>query len=103
VKDNAGHKFLTAIKAGLEHPDQGVDFCAGSMDSYVKFAPLVDLMIEDLHGVSKEKKHTTDWSLDEDLQFSIEEQTLIKSIRFRVSRNLEQFSFNTTISKEDRI
>ena len=63
---------------------------AGSADSYIKFAPMMNPLLEDYHKVKLSDGHTTD--LDSSHlhtpQFSRFEQGLIKSIKIAVSRNL---------------
>lgn len=50
TKDAYGFPFRDAIFSGCKNVDSGIGVYAGSHDSYVKFAPLFDKIIEMYHG-----------------------------------------------------
>jgi hypothetical protein len=52
----SGFTFKEAIFSGCKHTDSQIGVIAGSHDSYTKFAPLFDKIIEDYHGHKPEAK-----------------------------------------------
>ena len=48
--DIYGFTFKEAILSGCQNVDSGIGVYAGSQDSYTKFAPFFDKIIEDYHG-----------------------------------------------------
>ena len=92
-RDLYGFSFREAIFSGCKHPDSAIGVFAGSADSYTRFAPMMNPLLEDYHKLKLSDGHTTD--LDpahlHTPQLSRFEQSLIKSIKIAVSRNLANY------------
>ena len=59
-KDSSGFSFRAAILSGAQNVDSGIGVYAGCHDSYTAFAPLMDRIIEQYHGHSKDARHISD-------------------------------------------
>ena len=77
---------------------------AGCHDSYTAFAPLMDRIIEQYHGHSKDARHVSDmdYSKLHCPSFAPEDAAMIKSTRIRVGRNLADFPLGPGVTKEQR-
>ena len=97
--DNIGFAFKHCIFTGCKNLNSGVGVYAGSPDSYVAFAPLMDKVIEDYHGHGRDAEHIADMDFTKlnCPAFPEDEDAMILSTRIRVARNLEGFSFGGAI------
>jgi hypothetical protein len=77
---------------------------AGSHDSYTRFSPLFDKIVEDYHGHKHTDKHISDMDYTKlnTPPFPADEAAFIKSTRIRVGRNLAEFPLGPGLSKEQR-
>jgi arginine kinase len=103
-KDKSGFTFRQLINSGIVNPNSSIGVYAGSADSYVTFAPLLDKIIEKYHGHSANAKHESRWDVSKlnDLKDLDPEKKYCISTRIRVARNFASERFGTCISKEGR-
>jgi len=98
-----GYTLQNLIKSGKENLDSGIGAYAGDKESYDVFAPLLNPIIQEYHGFSKDDKHKSDFSSAK-LKFSNPdtEGKYILSTRIRVARNIADIPLGTAISDEQR-
>lgn len=103
-KDDMGYDFATAIFSGCKNTDSGIGVYAGSHSSYTAFAPLMDKIIEEYHGHSKDAKHESKMSIEgmKCPHLPIAGQIMINSTRIRVARNAATYCLGPGINTEDR-
>jgi creatine kinase len=95
------------IASGIENPDSQVGAYAMDPQDYDVFAPMLDPMIRDFHGIPADaaiaQKH--DWDtrgLSCDLG-AIDDRLKDVSMRVRVARNLSTFPLPGAMSREQRV
>ena len=106
--DERLRRQLTKIIAtGIENPDSQMGAYAMNPKDYDLFAPMLDPMIRDFHGISAEtaiaQKH--DWDtggMSCDLA-AIDPRLKNVSMRVRVARNVSMFPLPGAMSKEQRV
>jgi len=98
-----GFSFPQAINSGIVNPDSGVGVYAGDEESYLKFAPLFDPIIQAYHGFGIRQKHKSNLNPD-DLKAPNPdpEAEYIVSTRLRVGRNLAGYPLGPAVSREQR-
>jgi len=96
-----GFTLQQAINSGLKNSDSEIGVYAGDEDSYEVFSPLFDKIIEEYHGFSKTKTHTSNLNPN-DLKIKNLDESYVLSTRIRVGRNLQDFPLGAGISKEQR-
>lgn len=98
-KDKFGFSLPELINSGVVNTNSSIGVYAGSPDTYVAFASLLDKVIEDYHGYKPKDKHVSDWDVSKCNFQPLEEKYCI-STRIRFARNLADFPLGTKISKE---
>jgi hypothetical protein len=101
-RDKWGYTFRQCIFSGSKYTNSGVGTYAGSHDSYYAFAPFLDKVIEDYHGHKPTDKHISSMDVNE-LKcppFPADEDSMIKSTRIRIARNLAAYPLGTHISRD---
>jgi creatine kinase len=95
--------FYKCIKTGLDNPDSGLGCYAMTPTDYSKFGAFFDKVIREYHGdESGNKKHITDWNV-EDLDYDVKKLGQDElSMRVRVGRNLVGFNLPGEMDKEER-
>jgi len=92
-----------AIKSGIDNPDSGIGVYAGDVESYTLFGALLDPIIQEYHGFSKEDMHKSNLNPDDlNAPNPDPKNEYIVSTRIRVGRNLADFPLGPAISKEQR-
>lgn len=99
-----GATFYKCIKSGLDNPDSGLGCYAMTPEDYSRFRGFFDNVIRDYHGdETGEKKHVTDWNV-EDKSFDVQRLGLDElSMRVRVGRNLVGFNLPGNMTMAERI
>ena len=98
-----GFTLEQAINSGVQNIDSGIGVYAGDKESYTTFAPLMDLIIEDYHGFTKDNKHISNLNPDDlNAPNPDPEGKFIVSTRIRVGRNIDNMPLGPAISKEQR-
>lgn len=92
---------------GIENPDSRMGAYAMDPEDYDLFAPVLDPMIRDFHGIPADREiaHQQDWEttgLSCDLG-AIDSSLRDVSMRVRVARNVNAFPLPGAISKEQRL
>lgn len=105
VRTSNNFGIADVIRSGTENPDSSVGVYAGDQESYSKFSPLFDRVIEDYHGFSVTSKHQKNLDADElsDLGDLDPSGDSIVSTRIRVGRNLKGYAFAPAISRPERL
>ncbi|MCP5073981.1 MAG: arginine kinase [Rhodobacteraceae bacterium] len=106
--DEPSRQRLTRIIAsGIENPDSQMGAYAMNPDDYDKFAPMLDPMIRDFHGLPVEtaiaQQHDWDTSSTSCDLGAIDRRLKDVSMRVRVARNLSTFPLPGAMSKEQRV
>lgn len=96
-----GFTLLDAISSGLANPDSNIGVYAGDAQSYQIFSPLLDLIIQDYHGISSKESHFSDLA-EVSIANLDPEGTFILSTRIRVARNIQDFPFTCQINLAER-
>lgn len=99
--------LIKIITTGIENPSSKMGAYAMNPKDYDQFAPLLDPMIRDAHGIAADteiaQKH--DWDTDAtpcDLG-AIDPRLKEVSMRVRVARNVASFPLPGAMSKEQRV
>ena len=102
-KTARGYSFQQLINSGVVNPDSSIGVYAGDEDSYITFADLLDPIILEYHGFSKNDKHVSNFNAD-DLNTLNPDPAgdYIISTRIRVGRNLAGVPLGTTITQDQR-
>jgi creatine kinase len=95
------------ITSGVENPDSQMGAYAMNPEDYDQFAPMLDPMIRDFHGIPAQTAiaHQADWdtgAMSCDLA-AIDGRLKDVSMRVRVARNLSAFPLPGAMSKEQRV
>ena len=104
-KDAAGVTFKRCIFSGIENVDSEIGIYAGSSDSYAKFAPLFEPIIQEYHkyGPADKQLSCMDASVLPIPEFLPNEESMILSTRIRVARNIAKYPFGAGITKQQRL
>ncbi len=95
------------IASGVQNPNSSMGGYAMAPDDYQQFAPLLDAMIRDFHGIPDGTPiaQPHDWDVDAvtcDLG-AIDTKLKEVSMRVRVARNVASFPLPGAMSKEQRV
>ena len=107
LDDPLRRRLTRIIATGIENPDSQMGAYAMNPDDYDLFAPMLDPMIRDYHGIAAatEIAQTHDWDTGRtscDLG-AIDSRLEDVSMRVRVARNLSTFPLPGAMSKEQRV
>eukprot|EP00112_Aurelia_sp_Birch-Aquarium-sp1_P012761 Seg2687.1 transcript_id=Seg2687.1/GoldUCD/mRNA.D3Y31 product="Arginine kinase" protein_id=Seg2687.1/GoldUCD/D3Y31 len=104
-EDEVGFPFKKSINSGIVNTDSSIGVYAGSHDSYITFALLMDPVIETFHGFKPDAKHTAMLDPSKLLlpKFEDDELAMINSTRIRVGRNLPGYPLGPAINREQRL
>ena len=92
-----------AINSGVKNLDSGIGVYAGDKESYEMFGTLLDPIIEEYHGFTKEDSHKSNLNPDDlNAPNPDPEGKYIVSTRIRVGRNMDNMPLGPAISKEQR-
>lgn len=98
-----GFTLEQAINSGVENFDSGIGVYAGDKESYSVFGALLDPIIEEYHGFSKEDSHQSNMNTDDlNAPNPDPEGKFIVSTRIRVGRNMDNMPLGPAISKKQR-
>lgn len=106
--DDQSRQHLTKIIAsGVENPDSQMGAYAMNVEDYELFAPMLDPMIRDFHGIPANigVAQKSDWDsggISCDIA-AIDSRLKDVSIRVRVARNVSTFSLPGSMTKEQRV
>jgi len=107
LDDPARRRLAGIIASGIENPDSQMGAYAMNPDDYDRFAPMLDPMIRDFHGLAANtaivQRH--DWNTGAmtcDLG-AIDERLKDISMRVRVARNVASFPLPGAMSREQRV
>ncbi|CAD6191002.1 unnamed protein product [Caenorhabditis auriculariae] len=103
-KTKLGATLYDCIRSGVYNLDAGVGVYAPDAESYRKFAPLFDKIIEDYHGFSsKQKQPPVDLGENKIKEFPPLDPKgkYIKSTRIRCGRSLQGYPFNPCLNQEN--
>jgi len=107
LNDQSRQRLRRIIASGIENPDSQMGAYAMNPEDYDLFAPMLDPMIRDFHGIPAEtgiaQKH--DWDtggMSCDLA-AIDSSLKDVSMRVRVARNVRSFPLPGAMSKEQRV
>ncbi len=100
-------RLTRIIASGIENPDSQMGAYAMNPEDYELFAPMLDPMIRDFHGVPAEtaiaQKHDWDTSAMSCDLGAIDSRLKDVSMRVRVARNVSTFPLPGAMSKEQRM
>ena len=107
LSDAQQERFLKIIRSGLDNPESEIGVYAQHIDDCHEFAALLDPMIREFHGFSKdsELKQLHNWGLQKrscDLS-DIAPELADLSMRVRVGRNLSDFPLPGAMTKSERL
>ncbi len=103
-KTKNGFTLEKLVNSGLENPASSIGTYAGDEESYEVFAQLLDKIIKDYHGFSKEDNHKSDFDMKKlDISNLDPKNKYIISTRVRVGRNLKNMPLGTIISQKQRL
>ncbi len=107
LDDPSRQRLRRIISSGIENPDSQMGAYAMYPEDYDQFAPMLDPMIRDFHGIPAETAiaHKTDWdtgAMSCDLA-AIDGRLKDVSMRVRVARNVSAFPLPGAMSKEQRV
>lgn len=92
-----------AINSGVLNLDSGIGVYAGDKESYSVLGALLDPIIEEYHGFTKEDSHKSNLNPDDlNAPNPDPEGKFIVSTRIRVGRNMDNMPLGPAISKEQR-
>lgn len=107
LDDQSRQRLEKVIRTGIENPDSQMGAYAMNPEDYDLFAPMLDPMIRDFHGIEADteiaQKH--DWdsgAMTCDLA-AIDTRLKDVSMRVRVARNVGSFPLPGAMSKEQRV
>lgn len=107
LDDPSRQRLRRIISSGIENPDSQMGAYAMNPEDYDQFAPMLDPMIRDFHGIPAETAiaHKADWdtgAMSCDLA-AIDGRLKDVSMRVRVARNVSAFPLPGAMSKEQRV
>ena len=107
LDDQSRQRLRRIIASGIENPDSQIGAYAMNPEDYELFAPMLDPMIRDFHGIPAEADiaHKHDWNtsgMSCDLA-AIDSRFKDVSMRVRVARNVSTFPLPGAMSKEQRV
>jgi creatine kinase len=107
LNDQSRQRLTRIIASGIENPDSQMGAYAMNPEDYDLFAPMLDPMIRDFHGIPADTKiaQKHDWDtggMSCDLA-AIDSRLKDVSMRVRVARNVSTFALPGAMSKEQRV
>ena len=107
LDDPSRRRLRRIIASGIENPDSQMGAYAMDPEDYDRFAPMLDPMIRDFHGIPAAAAiaHKADWdtgAISCDLA-AIDGRLERVSMRVRVARNLAAFPLPGAMRKEERV
>ena len=107
LDDQLRQRLSKIISSGIENPDSQMGAYAMNPGDYDLFAPMLDPMIRDFHGIAEEttiaQKHDWDTSGTSCDLAAIDSRLKDVSMRVRVARNVSTFPLPGAMSKEQRV
>ena len=107
LDEPARQRLERVIRTGIENPDSQMGAYAMNPDDYDRFAPMLDPMIRDFHGIPAEteiaQKHDWDTGATPCDLGAIDARLKDVSMRVRVARNVRSFPLPGAMSKEQRV
>merc|ERR1719199_1881783 len=95
--------LLKCLQSGIQNPDSGMGCYANQPGDYDRFKPFFSKALAEYHGVAKNAKHESDWTLPEGVSYDVETLGLGPlSMRTRVGRNLADFPLPGSMTQADR-
>jgi len=102
-KTSNGFTLEQAINSGVQNLDSGIGVYAGDKESYHTFEALLDPIIEEYHGFTKDDAHQSNMNPDDlNAPNPDPEGKFIVSTRIRVGRNMDNMPLGPAISKKQR-
>ncbi len=100
-------QLLKICASGIENPDSSMGAYAMNPQDYDRFAPQLDPMIRDFHGINADSpiKQQHDWNTSRNIcdLGEINEQLKDVSMRVRVARNVSTFPLPGAMSQQQRV
>jgi len=100
-------RLRKVIASGVQNPDSSMGAYAMAADDYAQFAPMLDAMIRDFHGIEAgtaiAQPHDWDTSAVACDLGVIDAKLKEVSMRVRVARNVASFPLPGAMSKEQRV
>src|SRR5437016_1325338 len=93
LSNNKQKEVLRIVKPGLVNEGCEIGAYAMTTSDYETFAPVLDPIVQDYHGIEKDFRFKGDWNIegnDLDLK-NIDSKLADVSMRVRVARNVEGF------------
>jgi arginine kinase len=84
----------------VKNEDSGIGAYAGGPETYTLFAPLMDKIIFEYHGLKTTDNHTSDWDVAKLTFPDVLDNSYCVSTRIRVARNLDGIPFGTFVTPE---
>lgn len=107
LDESARLRLERVIRTGIGNPDSQMGAYAMNPDDYDLFAPMLDPMIRDFHGIPAQtaiaQKHDWDTSRMSCDLAAIDPTLKDVSMRVRVARNVSTFPLPGAMSKEQRV
>jgi len=107
LDEPARQRLERVIRTGIENPDSQMGAYAMNPDDYDRFAPMLDPMIRDFHGIPAEteiaQKHDWDTGASPCDLGAIDARLKDVSMRVRVARNVGSFPLPGAMNKEQRV
>jgi len=101
------HRLHDVIHTGIENPDSQMGAYARRSDDYEDFAPMLDNMIRDYHGIPFDQDITQrhDWNIERGSSHlgQIDPAMETISMRVRVARNIKTFPLPGGMDKSQRL
>lgn len=98
-------RLLDVMVGGLSNEDSNVGVYATSPEDYERFAPYLEPIIREYHGIQGETKQQHDWNIPvgEYLLTNISPHLEHVSMRARVARNVAGWNLPSSMNKEERL
>jgi len=102
-KTGVNGTLADCIRSGCENTDSGVGIYASDPEGYTTFAPVLDAVIKDYHGIDVLNHPPHDYGRDKvDAWKGFADDGMIVSTRVRVGRSYLGLAFPPCIKDEDR-
>eukprot|EP00745_Piridium_sociabile_P025161 TRINITY_DN39851_c0_g2_i1.p1 TRINITY_DN39851_c0_g2~~TRINITY_DN39851_c0_g2_i1.p1 ORF type:complete len:356 (+),score=108.65 TRINITY_DN39851_c0_g2_i1:122-1189(+) len=109
-KTDFGGTLADCMRSGAKHPNSGVGIYASDPHAYKVFAPVLDEVIKDYHGVKTVSHPKSNFGtlalgeMDKDKTGPVDPvNDMVISTRVRVGRTHEGFGFPPVLNKEKRL
>ncbi len=101
VKTSHGVDINKILASGIKNQDSSIGCYAGDVESYDKFSPIFDHVVENYHHLKSGSLNNTKSGKIVN-KISKNAQKLILSTRIRVARNIEKYPFPSSMNLEER-